>query len=114
MASLLCSYLIARFGSDWVKFYGTVLFFLGTSSLVLVNIYYPTSPLFISLAMATLAAGTAIAVVVYFSNSMFGITNAGAAVSFAQVIRLFFSYELITSNHIIFRFILYSTAGSGR
>lgn len=102
LSSFLCSYLVAKLGNDLVKFYGTALFFLGIFCLIFVNFFYQTSPLLISIAMALIVSGTAIAVVIYFTNSMIGIANAGAAVSLAQAIRLFVSSELTELSRVLF------------
>lgn len=100
--SLACSYLIGRFGGSKVRILGTILFFAGILGLLAVNYYAPTSPLLISAAMAIVAAGTGLAVVVYFTDSMVGVANAGVAISLVQGLRLFLAAQLTDLSRILF------------
>jgi DHA1 family bicyclomycin/chloramphenicol resistance-like MFS transporter len=96
------AYFIGRLGGEKVKKSGTLLYFLGAVFLLWVNFFYPHSPLLISLSMGMMAAGTALAIVVYFTDSMVGIASAGAALSFVQGLRLFLSSQATDLSRIIF------------
>jgi DHA1 family bicyclomycin/chloramphenicol resistance-like MFS transporter len=100
--SLLCSYLIGKLGGRTVKIWGTALFFSGILALIAINHFIPTSPFLISTAMAVVAAGTSLAIIVYFTDSMVGITSAGAAMSLVQGLRLFLSAEFTDLSRVMF------------
>lgn len=100
--SLICSYLIGKWGSEHVRLWGTGLFFVGTLALVTTYFYAPMSPLLISLGMAVVSAGTTLACVSYFTNAMLNITSTGVALSLAQALRLLFSAGLTDLSRILF------------
>ena len=102
ISSLLCSYLIGKFGGNSVRNWGTFLFFSGIVGLIAVNIFAPHSALLISVAMAVVGMGTALAIVVYFTDSMVGVRNAGAALSLVQGLRLFLSSQFTDISRVLF------------
>jgi DHA1 family bicyclomycin/chloramphenicol resistance-like MFS transporter len=100
--SLICSYAIGKFGNAKVRKAGTLLFFAGMMGLVLVNQFAPSSAILIGASMGTLSAGTALAIVVYFTDSLVGVATAGAAVSLVQALRLFLSSECTDLSRLVF------------
>lgn len=100
--SFLASYLIGRFGQISIKKVGTVLFFAGCGAIFLVSLIAPKSPELISAAMAIIGAGTALAIVLYFTDSVVGIVSTGAALSLAQGLRLFFSSASTDISRLLF------------
>lgn len=89
--SLAASYLIGKYGEHKVKVGGSIAFFVGIVAFILVSHCIPTSPNAICSAMFIVGAGTAVAVVPFFTKSMIGLTNVGAAMALAQSLRLLIS-----------------------